>query len=146
MLCSYVLILPVTTHQRLLVLHQPNNLHRLLLDFILKVIRQRRQDWVKVLLGHGVVHRENGLMGQKTDKLVGHIQSGSDVYQNLLTASDMSSLMLGRNKSLSLHGVTLCSFMLVCLCCRPNLTWVIYLAHFLRHWQFHFASQSWCST
>lgn len=59
----------VTTHQRLLVLHQPDNLHRLFLQLLLEVVRQRRQHGVKVLLSHGVVHRENGLMGQKTDVL-----------------------------------------------------------------------------
>lgn len=57
------------THQRLLVLHQPDNLHRLFLQLVLEVVRQRWQNRVKVLLSHGVVDRENGLMGQETDVL-----------------------------------------------------------------------------
>lgn len=59
----------IIAHQRLLVLHQPHNLHRLFLQLVLEVVRQRRQHGVKVLLGHGVVHGENGLMGQKKDVL-----------------------------------------------------------------------------
>lgn len=59
----------ITTHQGLLVLHQPDNLHRLFLQLVLKVVRQRRQHRVKVLLRHGVMHREHGLMGQKTAML-----------------------------------------------------------------------------
>lgn len=58
-----------TTHQRLLVLHQPDNLHRLFLQLVLEVVRQRWQNRVKVLLSHGVVDRENGLMGHETDVL-----------------------------------------------------------------------------
>lgn len=52
-----------SAHQRLLVLHQPHDLHRLLLQLVLQVVWQRRQHGVKVLLSHGVVHGQDGLMG-----------------------------------------------------------------------------------
>lgn len=50
-------------HQRLLVLHQPDDLHRLLLQLVLQVVWQRRQHGVKVLLSHRVVHGQDGLTG-----------------------------------------------------------------------------------
>lgn len=43
------------SHQRLFVLHQSDDLHRLLLQVVIEVVWQRREYWVKVLLGHCVV-------------------------------------------------------------------------------------------
>lgn len=43
------------SHQWLLVLHQADYLHRLLLKVIVQFLRQWRQHRVKVLLGHCVV-------------------------------------------------------------------------------------------
>lgn len=70
-----------TTHQRLLVLHEPDNLYRLFIQLILKVIRQRRQHGIKVLLRHGVVHREDGLVSQKTHELKFSADVELTVYQ-----------------------------------------------------------------